>query len=380
MRPFVLIISTLLTACTPAPDSAVDDSGSPELSPQLVMGEAWNPVDGSFGRVLVRDEGFLLGFVSMGNEHLLRGYDESWQSTGELHTLAEPGDRQPDMILVDGLGGMLHGLLGKDGDGPGTTLRLLDDANSEIASSGNLLETDEERSLDPSLAVSGERAWLGTEYRQDGAGWEDNIAPSAELERGLLLRELDADLAVEATHTLTATIPGAEPPGQFWGLGTAQLRDADRHWVFAAAASGATEHFAEGESAGTRRIWALEYDNDLTFIAAHGPLTPEDEDSYWCTAVARMGEHTLLAHTFRRPEDGPVLGPPAPDSGHIALLLLDADFAVLDRVEVTAYRSDDIAAGMGGHRAGLAVEGERAWLSWDGPAEVWVQELSLGWE
>lgn len=383
MTPNTLLLSAvLLSACSPPLDTGAPietdvpgDTGGGAAS--LELGERVAVASGAFGRVLVREQGYLLGFVSMAQEHLLHGYDATWRPTGEEYLLSEPGPIEPDMELADSDHGLFHVRLTKDEDGPGAELRLFDAELAEQASSGHLQQGADERALDASLMVSADRVWLGTEYRGDGEAWTDNIPPEPELPRGLLLRELSLDLDLLATHRLTATIPEASPQGQFWGLGAAQLRDDDAHWVFAAAASGATEHFDEGESAGTRRIWALEYDLDLTLRAVHGPLTPADQDAYWCTGARRHEDQLVLSYTFRRPEDGSVLGPPMPDGGNIGLLLADGDHRVLQRIELTAHDSTAINQGQGAHRSSITMAGEHIWVSWDEPGAIQVQELTL---
>jgi hypothetical protein len=383
-----------LGACRPGADSATpkdthrpedtgpwddtgppDDTAAPSLS--LVLGDRVELGAGAFARVVVREGGFELAAVDFTREHWLRGFDATWQPDGRELLLAEPGPREPDLALADSPWGLVHARLTKDDDGPGMALQRLDTDWSVQARSDQLTQGDDEHALDPSLLVADDRVWLGSEYRQEGERWQDNQAPDEEVERGLLLRELSLDLEPLATHVLTGSLPGAAPERQFWGLGAAQLRDEGAHWVFAAASGGALEHFGEGESAGGRRLWALEFDHDFALREAHGPLTPADRDSYWCTGVARIEGYTLLATTVRRPEDGPVLGPPSPDVGNIALLLLDEEMRVLEQIVVTEHGSEEIAQGKGAHRAGLAVQGRRAWLSWDGPGSLWIQELEL---
>jgi hypothetical protein len=381
-------LAVSLGACSPPEDRALpgdtegpvdsgpfEDSAAP--SPSLVLGDRVELGSGSFARVLVREGGFELASVDFTREHWLRGFDATWQPDGRELLLAEPGPREPDLALTDSPWGLVHARLIEDEDGPGMELQRLDGDWKVRAWSGPLSQGIDERALDPSLLVADERVWLGSEYREDGERWQDNLAPDEEIERGLLVRELSLELEPLATHVLTGSIPGAMPERQFWGLGAAQLRDESAHWVFAAASGGADEHFDQGESAGARRLWALEFDHDLELVQAHGPLTSPDRDSYWCTGAARVEGYTLLAHTERQPQDGPVLGPPHPDGGNIALLLMDEEMRVVEQLSITEHSSEEIAQGKGAHRAGLVVEGRRIWLSWDGPGSLWVQELEL---
>ncbi len=373
-----LLFLFTMAACRPTPDTG-DSRFGPEGPPALVLGALHSPSPGSTGHVFPRDDGFLLGAVAKENAHTLQDFDDSWQSRGEPFTLSEPGPREPDMKLVESRTRLFHVRLDTDDRGPGLRVQRRDDQLEVEATSSMLAEGDDERSLDPSLLVSEDRVWVGTEFREDAESWDDNIPPDPELERGLLLRELSLDLELLATHHLTAELPEADPADRFWGLGTAQLRDRDGHWVLVAAPTGDAEHFDQGESEGTRRLFALEYDHDLVFREAHGPLTPEGIDAYWCTGLQRVGEHTLLSYTFRRPEDGPVLGPPSSDYGNIALLLLDADHQVVERLELSDHSSLDIAKGLGAHRSNITVEGDQAWVSWDDPESIRVQEIELVW-
>ena len=392
--PFVLLLAALLSACTPPADSAApgetgdtedtedtEDTGETgetgEVPPSLALLDRFTPASGSFGRVLLREPGFLLGLVNHGGEHMVLGFDQDWQTTGVEQVLSEHGPREPDMELADTGHGLFHARLTKADGSEGLELRRLDAELAVQATTGHLAAHSDERALDVSLLVHDDRVWLGSEYREDGERWSGNIPPEPELERGLLLRELSLDLELLATHRLTATIPDASPQGQFWGLGAAQLRDHDAHWVFAAAASGATEYFDQGESAGTRRIWALEYDLDLELRAVHGPLTPPDQDAYWCTGAERYDDLLLLSYTFRRPEDGPVMGPPQSDRGNIGLVLADEEHGVLQRLELTDHDSETIAQGYGAHRSSITLSGERAWVSWDDSGAILVQELAL---
>jgi len=374
--PAIPLLLWMLAACGPHTDSA-DPADTGDPVPSLTLLEDHTVALGAFGRVLPRSDGFDLGLVTVDNEHHLLSFDEAWQPTGGDLRLSEQGPREPDMTLSQGEQGLFHSRLTKDDTGPGIELRTLDPEATVVATSGHLLQHDDERALDATVLVTADRAWLGTEYRQDGEHWQDNIAPQPELERGLLIRELSLELDLLATHRLTATIPSATPDGQFWGLGAAQLRDDRAHWVFAAAASGGDDYFDAGESAGARRIWALEYDLDLQFVQAHGPLTPENQDSYWCTGVVRVGDLLLISYTFRRPADGPVMGPPTPDGGNIGLLLATGEFEVLEHLELSDHTSDDLAEGKGAHRSSIRAQEETFWVSWDDREGIHVQAVEV---
>ncbi len=385
MKLLPLLLTTVLAACGPDPDpgddTAADTALPADTGPVLTL-EARQRVNmgpRAGGRVLPRDDGFAVGKAGPSGEHLLLTFDLSWQPTDATIELSAPGPREPDMALEEGEAGVYHARLTRE-ERDGMEVRSYDTAWQKLASTGHIPEEPDERALDPSLLVGSDRVWLGSEYREDAASWEGNIAPSPDLERGLLLRELSPDLELLATHRLTATLPEADPPGQFWGLGTSQLRDERAHWVFAAAATGDTESFPAGESAGTRRVFALEYDLDLSFVQAWGPLTPAGIDAYWCTGAWQQEGLTFVSYTFRRPEDGPVMGPPNPDQGNIGLMVLDQDLEILARTEITAHDSDALADNGGAHRSSVVGRDDTIWVSWDDGEGVWVQELALVWE
>lgn len=379
MKPTLLLL--LLVACSPDPDTGDDTAPQADTGPAPVLtpGDRVRIGSGSFGRVVAGEEGFHVGLVQPNNEHRLLGFDLHWQPTGFEQQLSGVAPREPDLALERGEGGTYYARLTRE-EGNGIELCRFDEGWQKLASTGHLPAEADERALDPSLLVGADRVWLGSEYRQDAASWEGNIAPSEDLERGLLLRELSPELELLDTHRLTAAIPGAAPAGQFWGLGTSQLRDDQAHWVIAAAATGDTEQFPAGESAGTRRIFALEYDLDLGFVQAHGPLTPADQDAYWCTGVWQHDGLTFVSYTFRSPTDGGVMGPPTPDQGNIGLMVLGETFEVLLRTEITAHDSATIADNGGAHRSSVTGQDDTLWVSWDDGEGVWVQELVLGWE
>jgi hypothetical protein len=383
MNPRLVPLLAALVGCSPDPDTGPTDDTAPpdDTGPALTLtvGTRVNLGSGAFARVLPRSDGIAFGRVAPSGEHLLQAYDPDWQPTGEEIELSAPGPREPDLALEEGDAGVFHARLTRE-EGNGVEIRSYDDAWAKLASTDHLPAEPDKRALDPSLLVSSDRIWLGSEYRQDAASWEGNIAPSDTHERGLLLRELTPELELIDTHRLTATIPGAEPSGQFWGLGGSQLRDERGHWVFAAAATGDTDQFPAGESAGTRSIFALEYDLDLAFVQAHGPLTPADQDAYWCTGAWQHAGLTFVSYTFRQPEDGGVMGPPTPDQGNIGLMVLDEALEVLLRSEITDHSSDTIADNGGAHRSSVVGREDSLWVSWDDGGGVWVQELLLGWE
>lgn len=377
--PAVPLFLACLAACQPSPDdTGPGDSGSLELS--LESGALYEAGAGTSGHLLPQEAGFRLGVERQEQGYLLLDFDEAWNQ-GELEwQLSGPNPREPDHDLVQAEQGLFLALLTSSEDGVGAAVRRFDEDYELTAFSGNLLASEDERSLDPNLLVTEDRVWLGMEYREDGAQWSNNIPPNAEVERGMMLRELDTDLVLLDTHELTADIPGSSTPGQYWGLGANQLRQGASHWVFAASPSGEEGQFEEGESEGTRRIWALEYDLELDFQQALGPLTPPEQDAYWCTGLVTVGELILLSYTFREAEDGPVLGPPTPDGGNIGVLALDADLQVIASTRVTEHDPQEIADNLGAHRSSLAARGEELWVTWDAGMATWVRELELVWE
>ncbi len=362
----------------------MDDSGHDTAGPaaSLVIQAPVLAADGSFGRLLPQDVGFLLGRATAGEGYGLVGLDDDFQPNGTEQRLSGPDRREPDHDLVQDDGAIFHALLTLEEEGNGVAIQRFDDALSQTGGSGHVPIEDDERALDQTLMVADDRVWLGTEYREEAAWWSDNIAPGPELARGLLLRELSLDLEQLDVHRLTADIPGSSTPGQFWGLGASQLREGDTHWIFAASPSGEPGQFEEGESVGTRRIWALEYDLGFTLRQTWGPLTPADQDAYWCTGVKRHGSVFLISYTFRTPEDGPVKGPPNPDEGNIGVVAAHAD---LDLEPVawgvaTGHDSQAISDDRAAHRSTIASRSDELWLVWDDADGIWIGELSFDWE
>jgi len=333
--------------------------------------------DGTFGRAYPRDDRLYVGRSLGSDGYWIAEYDLDWNPTGTDINISPSELMEGDHALQVDDNHVYHvaALQGDD-----TILGQLrkHDAQLDLVSQADLERTsDDEFIMDQSVAVYQGQIFVGTEHREDAASWEVNIPPDEQVRRGLHLRVFDDQLELQREFDLEAEIEAAWVPHQYWGMGTSQLWAHQTYHLFTQAPIGDTSSFDQGESAGARQIFALLFDEDFGFVEALGPLSDSSYDNYWCTGSQYAGQRFFVSHTFRRPEDGPVQGPPTPDQGHIALSMYDEDFQLLQRLEITNISSDDIGAGLGAHRSSLVVADDVVYVSFDMQGQVWLQEVLL---
>lgn len=312
----------------------------------------------------------------LGDQYYVAGYDADWTPTGFEATLTPDGIMEGDHAVAwEGEHVYHYPTLQSSG-----VVRGHDVETFELEGKSEEFEVAGGESLsDPCLATEADRVLAGTELRGDSDLWgSSNIAPNDEVDRGLRLRVFDsADLAQVEEVDLLAEIDGAEVPHQYWGKGTSILPVEDELHLVVHTSVGNTEAFDSGESAGARQVFVLRFDESYGFLGSHGPLTDEQNDNYWSTGAACADGRLLVSHTFRTPEDGPVVGPPEPDGGNIRLALYDETFALLDERILTDVTPEDIERHEGAHRSHLLLDGDRLIVTWDQEGRIYVQEVTL---
>jgi hypothetical protein len=353
-------------------------------APGMSIGQRQVLMQGRHGRLVKRPGGFLAVAMQRNGLAAAQGFDEAWEPDGLTVQLTDATTVEQDHDAAGEGGSWVRAYEFTRSGERGVIVRRRGLDGSLLASSPKIVTTAEEIPVDLELMASEGLTYLATEYRQDPERWEatgsnteQNMPPDRETARGVRLRVLDEQLELIRQADLPATIEGAAVPAQPWGMGSCLLRAEGSLWVFSAAAIGDEETFAEGESAGTRQIFALRYDDALEQIASFGPLTVPGQDSYWPTGCAYHRGHFFVSHTFRRPADGPVMGSPSMDDGHVGIAMLDRDLGLLQWLVVSETEQAEIGSGAGAQRSSILPDGDRLWLSYDQGGQVYTVELLL---
>ncbi len=364
-----------LLACASEPALPIEtglDSWIVWDPPTLSLGRLHQPGDGGFVRT--RDGLPIQQFRALGPEGVQAfTLDEDFQQLDSARLTPEGEDDGDPALTWDQ--DAIYQAAPKAG-GERAVLRKFD-ADFDLLASVDFALDQDERFLDESITVDQGRVHLVSEHREAGETWVDNQPPSDEHLRGLHVRVFDTDLGAIEEHDLTAQLPGASPENQFWGLGSSQIWTEDGYLVFAQQSVGDEVTWPEGESRGGRAVFALLFDQDGLPMRTWGPLSPAGQDAYWPTGSLAQDGFLYVSYTFRRPEDGPVNGPPDPDQGNLALLVLDRDLQPVDRLVLTDLSSEQLAAHGGAHRSHLEAFEGGLWVSYDQDGRAWAQEVLL---
>jgi len=331
---------------------------------------------GVFSRPVVLGDGYA---VVRKVEHTLYAtiFDGDWKMTQENVRITPEGQAEGDCdVISDGEHVYIFSLVTTAG-------HRLRKYNAEFEMVGDRALppiTDEtEYVLDQNLVLIDGNLYLGAEYRDMDArvGWPDgNLPPYADSKRGMYTRIFSRDLNPIELHRLNGVLPGAILPHQFWGMGASQLKIGDQHVVFAASTIGDLSRFDHGESIGARQLYVIRFDEEYKFVDAIGPLSDTRHDNYWFTGSWHEDGRTWIAYTFRRKEEGPVIGPPHPDNGNIRITAFDRNFKEIETVDVTRIPLKHGSAA-GAHRAKLLKVGDRLYVGYDAASHSFVQEVIL---
>lgn len=343
---------------------------------KMELGRLVEAGPGVFSRPVVLGDGFA---VIRKVEHTLFAtvFDGNWQMQRENVRITPENDKEGDCdVISDGEHVYIFSLVTTAGH----RLRKYN-ADFEMVGDRALphIEGDQEYVLDQNIELIDGRLYLGAEYRDQNVriGWPGgNLPPFAESQRGMYTRIFSRNLNPIEVHQLTGTLPGAILPHQFWGMGASQLKIGDQHVVFAASSIGDLSRFDHGESIGARQLFVLRFDKNYQFVDALGPLSDTRHDNYWFTGSWHEDGLTWVAYTFRRKEEGPVIGPPHPDNGNIRLTVFDPDFKEIETIDITRIPLQPGSAA-GAHRAKLLKVGDRLYVGYDAASNSYVQEVIL---
>lgn len=350
----------------------------------MTIGQRHTLMVGRHGRIVPQPDGYLAVAMQSNGLAAAHGFDRKWRPTGYREQLTDDTVIEQDHDVAVEANSWVRAYESTRGTERRVTVRRRGLQGDILAQSPPIVTDEDELPLDLHVMASDGHIYLGTEYRQEPERWvaedgavEQNLPPDRGVARGVRLRVLNADLELVRQVDLPAQITGAQVPHQPWGMGSCSLRVDGELYVFSAAPVGDTTRFCEGESAGNRQIFALRYSELFEQTASYGPLAAAGQDSYWPTGCVYHRGHFFVSHTTRRPEDGPVMGPPTMDDGHIGVAMLTPELELLEWIRVSETEGVELGSGAGAQRSSLFADGEHLWVSYDQARQVHLVQLRL---
>jgi hypothetical protein len=356
----------------------------PEQRAAMTIRERHTLMVGRHGRLVPQPDGFLAVAMQSNGLAAADGFDRKWRPTGYSAQLTDDTVIEQDHDVAVEVNSWVRAYESTRGTERRVTVRRRGPQGDILAQSPRFVAEEDELPLDLHVMVSDGLTYLATEYRREPERWvapdgalEQNLPPDERVARGVRLRVLSPDLGLLRQVDLAAQVAGAQVPHQPWGMGSCSLRVDGSLYLFTAAPVGDSLSFAEGESAGTRQIFALRYSDALTQTASNGPLTPPGQDSYWPTGCVYHRDHFFISHTMRERQDGPVMGPPALDDGHVAVAMLSRDLELREWLVVSETAGLDFGSGEGAQRSAILADGDQLWVSYDQGGQIHLAQLLL---
>ncbi len=389
----LLLGVALVAACHSSPPTDKPPAPPPSQAERegwsalfMTRGDRHTIMQGRHGRLTQHPGGFNVLAIQEPLGALSIGHDFYWRTDGFERRLTAEGVTEQDHDLDSHEGTLVRAVEIIEEEKRYTTLRKRDRHYTILAESERFGGGDDEMSLDLHVMLDEGKTYVGTEYREDGAKWiadekakETNLPHNETVRRGMRLRIFDEELKLLREKDLLAELAGAQVPHQYWGMGGCVLRHEGYLNVFAVAPVGDFESFSRGESRGTRHVFVLRYTDALEQVATFGPLSEPKLDAYWTTGCAYHRGRYFISYTYRRPEDGPVLGDPTWDDGHVGIDMYDDDFNLLQSLMVSSTSQVEMGDGKGAHRSSIFPDGDQIWVVYDQDGTVYVAQVKLSY-
>ncbi len=373
------------TEPVPPPPHRAESEGWSALF--MSLGDRHHIMRGRHGRLTQHPGGFNVVAIQEPLGALSLGHNDRWEQDGFQRRLTAEGITEQDHDLDSHEGTLVRAVeIVVEGDTRYTQLRKRNRHYDILAESETFGGGEDEMSLDLHVMLHEGKTYVGTEFREDGGNWvadekarETNLPPSDTVKRGMRLRIFDEELKLLHKQDLVAKLDGAQVPHQYWGMGGCLLWHRDRLHVFGVAPVGDFESFDRGESRGTRHVFVLQYDQQFQQVASHGPLSEPKLDAYWTTGCTYHRGRYFISYTYRRPKDGPVLGDPTWDDGHVGIDMYDDDFNLLQSLMVSDTDTVKMGDGEGAHRSSVFPDGDQIWVVYDQDGEIYVAQVKLAY-